>query len=490
MKKKSKVIIAAVMLVTMIPLFIIPSSANSAAPWWEGRDSSGVIVKDGDIPIVVESERLIFNINELPYSDYRSGEEFLKYSSTVTAEYTFYNPTDMEITATLLFPFGERPSYAHLKGKNGENLALEEQKKYDITINGQPIEKTVRHTLNNYYDYGERFNTELELTRLSEEYLTDDFYHPELTVTKYTYTVDEIDNSYIKNLSKGKGRKIEVFLNYSEFSDTMRIRENDICYARYEKNECAVISRIEENGTSFSFYIFGTPFSEEPEISVIYSEGYGQDKEQKIQANVTYQKESMTLEELAFSNYDEQNGVSKVDWYNALITELNRDNSTSIYGWENGYKNLMRWYEYEITLAPGERIVNTVTAPVYPIIDGFKNPRQYEYNYLLSPASSWADFGNLEIIINTTCEMSESNLTGFEKTETGYRLVRNGLPTDEEGYLDLSFRLLNDGTPLEQPNPSKVGAFFENIARFLVTGIIYIIIVVESIITSIVGIFK
>ena len=50
--------------------------------------------------------------------------------------------------------------------------------------------------------------------------------------------------------------------------------------------------------------------------------------------------------------------------------------------------------------------------------------------------------------------MSESSIGAFEKTEGGYKLVLEGLPQDESGYLDLSFTLMGDGsTPKYQPKP-------------------------------------
>lgn len=68
----------------------------------------------------------------------------------------------------------------------------------------------------------------------------------------------------------------------------------------------------------------------------------------------------------------------------------------------------------------------------------------YDYTYLLSPAQTWAEFGNLEIVINTPYYLHESSLSGFEKTETGYAYSQDGLP---EG--DLTFELSE-----QAPTPS------------------------------------
>ena len=81
---------------------------------------------------------------------------------------------------------------------------------------------------------------------------------------------------------------------------------------------------------------------------------------------------------------------------------------------------------------------------------GFNNsyePPKYDYNYYLTPAKSWASFGELTINVNTTAYMLNSSIDGFEKVDTGYRLVRNGLPNE-----DLSFTLCEDEKPKKEVN--------------------------------------
>jgi len=43
-------------------------------------------------------------VQEFPRNYYSTAEEFLAYTGHVTAEYTFYNPADYTVTATLVFP--------------------------------------------------------------------------------------------------------------------------------------------------------------------------------------------------------------------------------------------------------------------------------------------------------------------------------------------------------------------------------------------------
>src|SRR5699024_11081682 len=93
---------------------------------------------------------------------------------------------------------------------------------------------------------------------------------------------------------------------------------------------------------------------------------------------------------------------------------------------------LMRWYEYEITVGPGERITNKVTAPLYPAVHGEAAPT-YDYTYLLSAAQAWKEFQDLEIVIHTPLVMRECSLEGMEKSETEktYTLHLDSLPSGE-----------------------------------------------------------
>ena len=109
MKKAFALILSVLMLSTLL---FIPVGANSAQTHWSGVDSTGALVVGEDCPIEVTSELLTLYISEFPESYYNDSESFLAYTGRVTAEYTLYNPSDYTVTAKLLFPFGELPSYA------------------------------------------------------------------------------------------------------------------------------------------------------------------------------------------------------------------------------------------------------------------------------------------------------------------------------------------------------------------------------------------
>ena len=160
-------------------------------------------------------------------------------------------------------------------------------------------------------------------------------------------------------------------------------------------------------------------------------------------------REELSFRDLALSKWSADSGVSEIDWYNAIVAMLTGSSDSTgsnLHLWEFGSldlsRYLMRWYEYEISVGPGERIVNTVTAPIYPSIDGRYEPPIYEYTYLLSPAKTWAEFGNLDIIVNTPYYMiTDGEVIAFEQTDSGYSVHLTGLPEGE-----LTFTLCSEST--------------------------------------------
>jgi hypothetical protein len=114
MRKRSKLLSILLLTILLTSAVPIQSFANSAQSWWSGTDSTGAIITDAECPLIVEQETLTFDISEFPQGHYSDSLEFHSYSGKVTAEYSFYNPTEYKVDATLVFPFGTAPDYGIL----------------------------------------------------------------------------------------------------------------------------------------------------------------------------------------------------------------------------------------------------------------------------------------------------------------------------------------------------------------------------------------
>ena len=110
----------------------------------------------------------------------------------------------------------------------------------------------------------------------------------------------------------------------------------------------------------------------------------------------------MTFKDYALRDYDENSGILESDWYNAQVELLRLSSETwgsGLIQIEEGDFSLMRWYEYTLTLEPGQTLKNAVTAPVYPAIDEGYTPSLYSYSLALHRTSF---FNNYTTISNQT----------------------------------------------------------------------------------------
>lgn len=415
MKRFSHLIISVGVCFVISSLMMNLVFANSAQTQWTGTDASGMVILDEDCPLVVEKELLTFDIQEFPKAYYQNSADFNLYSGKATAEYTIYNPTDTTITATLVFPFGGFADYLF----NSE-LMNTDIEKYDITMDYQTIDKKLRHT---YMGYGQQFDLEKDLPKLQDGFMQDEFYYPKQPVTRYIYKAKDVDKQ------AHNAATAAFFLTeqgetklYMENQSGGSIKENGILLTTWVDLE-----------QEFSVYVIGEALKETIDWK-FYHNGACEEEIEGIMELVSV--ENCTFKDFALSSYQEEYKVLDYDWYNAVVALLNKNEWTAG-ALDSSSMNLdvsnqlMRWYQYEIMLEPKQRIVNTVTAPIYPSINDNDTPTTYQYTYLLSPAKTWKEFSNLDIVVNTPYFMIENSLGSVEQNDDGYLLHLDNLPSEE-----------------------------------------------------------
>ena len=437
----------------LCPFLYLPASANSAQRFWSGTNAAGAQIIESSCPLVIKHELLTFHLPEFPKSYYETQQDFLSYPGNVTAQYTVHNPSDYTVTATLAFPFGAVPDYAPTPEHSGSPYSQpQDTDPYQITVNNAPIHKTLRHT---YSHYNEQFFPDTDLARLVDGYEEDDFFSPDLPVKKYTFRAEQVDTETYNAATAACSFRIDpnktrIYMEqqsgFSLLGDTLQLS-----------------TWIDED-TAFSVYIIGEPLETFPEWN-FYENGACEKEISGTMKQV--ETADLTYKSFALSAYDPASQISDTDWYNAVTQSLNHNAE------EDGTiissnitldvsRQLMRWYEYELTLKPKETLTHTVTAPVYPYINAAYDPTVYAYEYLLSPATTWADFGSLDIVIDTPYLIPEDNLRGpfpFEKTSSGYQLSLDKLPDSE-----LIFSLCTE----EKPKAPKGFHADPNLIRALV----------------------
>lgn len=469
----------------LLPQSTATVSANSAQRYFHGADAFGAAYKGDSCPFVVEKENLTFNLSDFPSNYYDDKDSFLAYSGSVTAEYTFYNPSEYTVTANLAFPFGETPAYGYYY-EDGKRICGVDAEKYDILVGGEKVDKKVRYT----YFKGGDFSVETDLPKISDEYVKDDFFSPETVVTEYSYIVGGknkdglIDESKYNaaciafDIAKSDGKTLIMFPRQSGFKTL--------------KNGKARIDAWAENGGEFKIYAFGKPL-DTPISFKCYKNGGVEDKEEisgKVELTDTVTTNLKDLIKSVRGEKSEISIISEIDLYNASVYSLKDGSKDNEYGIIFSYgsifssdfeTSLMRWYEYEITLEPNERKTNSVTAPIYPSIDMGYSPAKNAYTYYLSPAKTWKSFGSIDITINTPYYLSNPSLSGFKKTDGGYTLSLSGLPDGE-----LTFTLSSS----ENPTRVKSGSGFAVVLTILLSVLFIVIPVVLLAVIIIVVIIK
>ncbi|MBQ6018993.1 MAG: hypothetical protein IJL26_02335 [Clostridia bacterium] len=433
----------------LFAVFCIPASANSGPRRWEGLTQSGVTFTGEDCPIEVTHEKLTLAVTDEPVPESTDASYWAEYANEVTAEYTFFNPTQDTITATLTFPCGSLPEYAL---ERTEKLAPEDliayHEKYGAYVNGEKIGTTARYSLN-YGNTATDFDVVKLLSELEEEPVVTDVLSPETPVTINLYKVSGVNrlpSDYFTGaglLVTGGPERIVYLANMDRerYHDSLGSSRGD----RY-------VSQV-ENGDRLLAVVFGDLTG--ADIEWEFRKSADGDPPAAGEATLV-SSESITFGEFCERGKTVYPDASFTDLFNAtslLLRERLTDRVLDLDFEKTGaapIPDLMCCYEYEITLAPGETLTNTVRAPLYPEIYDGTRPRKYEYTYLLSPAAGWAKFGTLEIGIDTPFYLLEESLDGFEKTDGGYRLIRDGLPDGE-----LTFTLCK--SPVRIPVPYGMG---------------------------------
>lgn len=448
MKKITRYFTALTAAVCVLALFSVSCLANSMPSRWLGSDTSEVIITDGECPLQVEKELLTFHLDSLPEDYYGDKESLAGYDASVTAEYTVYNPADYEITATLLFPFGFIPDYIDFESA----VWYEHQSgSCEVRLDGTVIPATVRHTVPSSY----LFDIKNEAATLLDSYADDDFLTPELTVHKITYTASGIEEPAEGSIA------LDASFTWEE-EETMVVNG---AYYLVSPGEGKLHHDL-KNGSTHTYYIIGELPEGEPVFRIYNSKNETASVNGRMEET---SRETLTFEEFALTVFDNRDDITDTDKYNLVVNMLKDD--TVVYLREN--MTFTRWYEYEITVGPKERVTNTVKAPMYPTIDYSAAPSVYDYTYLLSPAKEWSSFGSLDIIINTPYYITDSSISGFEKSDNGYTLSLNGLPSEE-----LQFSLCTVESPQYELSP--YGLAF--IAMLIVSIILVIIAITVSVI--------
>lgn len=408
----------------------VSANANSGPTHWNGVTASGAVFSDENCPIVAESELLTFNVNQfIGYGTEK--EELLNYNSDFSAEYTFKNPTQNTVNATLAFPLGEHSDFGYWENGEGSHtdnyIYLEdlfaEKGLYRVFADGKQIDAQTRYT---FHEAGD-FDFTKESKRLCGGYREHGFFYRDMPVYFYKFSFVSEEKEFFRAEATVNGT------NGLRFGGDYGSVENG-------QNKTALTYSV-RGGDEVELYSVGGEIDVDAISWEFYkTSGYLGLNIKEVDAQAVYEPKSAeqtTFEKYVFKGYSGGNGVSetaKQDFYNAVLDYIDEYLQTSMlpksYNFLQGSSYLMRWLVYDLNFSAGQTIKNTVCAPLFSGGRYDYDPHVYNYSYLLSPARQWSGFKSLEIRLNTPYYLINSSLS-FEKTDGGYIYKQDGLPTGE-----------------------------------------------------------
>lgn len=438
---------------------------------------SGVLSRNENSVLAVGSEKLTFNIKDFPQFD---GDGLKDYKSTVTADYNFINTSDKTVRTSMAFPAGNVPDYFY--NYETDTADVTELIAPLITVDGRQVETKIRYTYGNYNNYADFAEG---VAKISDEWHEDDFYKPDMPVTAYAVKADRGKYSDIKVSGKVSCDKSKARYSCGNGSD------NEMNFYFYRTG-----TSYEElvNGGQYVFYVIGDKSGFSVEWTVyeeIYREGNfftgssTELREVDIPVEVTeltYKDGTplvATLKDLILSKRQAGSMISDLDYYNAMSAYLiGGDDINSAYACDFRHLSssdgaFCMWYTYDVEVEPHGSFKNVVTAPLFPTVNYNYSPNVYEYEYYLSPARGWADFGNLQIDINSEAYFIGNSLPAFDSGNGGW--------SSSEGQYHAAFSTLPEGElrfslcSVADPSYDPPGHGTPAVIMFVILGIVLLL---------------
>lgn len=366
-----------------------PTLATAYTAYYaEGISLEGLILPENS-GVVVEDLQITLTLTEDPLALQPTSE------NTAAMAYTLHNPTEEPITLTLTLPCGPDPRYADSYAyETGKELFEANRHLYTATANGEALDLTLRMTGN-------------DTPPVAEGQWRFGLFSNETTVTAITYEVTALDCGdsgclSIWNPSSGEA----VALLDEEWSG-------------HVTNGNTEEIRSVAPGSTFTVYVFGNAEAFNPGWRFYTDRTKAQTASGTVEAVNT---QEMTMAEFAAQSWDSGSGVSLDDWACTLAARLHHASLYSAASYSQLEYLTERWFQYELNLAPGETVVNTVTLPVYLTVSStyYGEHSLHCHVDLLSLRMAQPQTGPT-ITINTPYAMSVSSQT-FTETDTGYCL--------------------------------------------------------------------
>ena len=394
----------------------------------DGVPVKGLVIGGDSEKVVLQDLQIALNITGSALAIDGSND------NTAVLDYAFHNPTEEPITLTLTLPAGQDPVYAeNIEYQTGKEWFSTHRHLYTASANGQPLDLTLRLTGN-------------DIPPVAAGQWSIGLFSSETPVTVFTYEIQSLDgreNAQLLVRPSGMGKSVVMLeSSWSNFVIDVNTKQ-DISVSPGQVITLCVFGDSTGFQPNWAFY---TDYTQQETVS-------GTAK--------LISAQQMTFPEYAERYFGTASGVCASDYAVVLATQLHR---SSTYGYpyvDRSLSEVRRWFQYELTLDPGETVINTVTLPLYPdaLITNMSKEAFICRIDLLSMRLAAPQAGPV-LTLNTPHELTDS-AAEFTETENGYTL-------DLTEYYKTNLELKLGDSRLEIPPVEEPSAEPENQVHWLI----------------------
>jgi hypothetical protein len=423
MRKHNIPILVLILLITTTSIVY----ANSGPTYWRGYPSLEVLSIDKNSPIEIENEKLIFDFSKEEYIN--KGDYSL--SGLVTAIYKMKNPTNNQEKVQMAFPFISsldhfNPEEIAIKS-DGNNIPFQIYIGKDIKLKNRKNVETEENILD--------FNK--ILSSINKEVYSPSYYNLDDIGTLYKYDVRAI------------GEEVKIAIDYTIDYEKTKVISKGFNGGSIKDNTERIMSWVSDKEI-LEVFVLG----EDIELGInAYIDGEMTQETDNYSYELTTEKVSIRdylnkeveayKEQFVYNDYLAENQIFNLcamtldeliekDVLNLWIDEL-----FSISSLDRIFVLL-----YEIEFLPESSKDISVSYLTRGTMDSVETKKPlYSFEYLLNPASNWANFKDLSIEIKPPTEhpyILDSSLELVRSEDGTYTGEFESLPNE-----DFSFTLFS-----------------------------------------------
>ncbi|GEM_PF-3218943 len=391
---KRIVSICILLLVVLSGISTIVVTGNSGPTSWQGTSGAELLSIDEDTPIEVIEENLVFDFREIV-------DEGYTISSWITASYEMHNTSKETENSMMTFPM------ISFNPINREDI--------QITVDGEKVEYEL-HPHSTYEDENREFSNIVE--NIQSDYRKDTIFNGLTDGSLWTL-----------NLRTSSSEYEEITLDLMFDPSKTQLLTDGFNSGHYEYGHVVIGADLKDGDEAYVYFKGDKPVMELSENASINVE------------NMSFKDYYITYIVSRINNDNKQ--YNDVSLFNMLVERLQVYvyNQSSVVDIEQLVAILegeqIVSANYEVPFEPGQtrtvEVSYKVKASMKNKAYGGREDAAYTFEYFLSPAKSWLEFGelNVDILINETLWQIEDSSLTLESVASGYRHTFQGLPEED-----------------------------------------------------------